>query len=213
MFQHIQSYKNELVSFLTSMNENIDWETFVNTNMSLDPEKLIGKLKSLLWIDKNLSYDKGLQNNLKNFTRYTTLIHKYWSVLFAESTIHIIDISDDTAQSLSEFIIEEVKDRISVLCRLFDIMNIKYELIKSVPNDSKILIPTGSITYKNPNSLLTNFKGLMLIDDFYNIYENENENELNYFKLTILQLTKNVDITIPELLSQQYGFLKFTKTI
>lgn len=210
MFQHIQSYRKELVDFLYGINGNIDWNDFINKNMSIPSEKLLSKIKSLIWVDKDLEYDNGMQQNIKLFSYYTILLNKYYKVLsLPDVTVYILNVPDDKISPLDDFIVDEIKKKLSVLCRLLGLMNIKYQLVTSINNDAKIVIPTASITYKNPNKLFTSFSGILIVDNYYNIYNREEDIELNTFKLSIIQLYKNTEINISEILNQKYGFLKF----
>lgn len=211
MFQHIQSYRNELIDFLYETNGNIDWNDFINKNMTLSPDKLLSKIKSLVWIDKDLAYDNGMQQNMKLFSYYTSLLNKYYSLISRpESVIHILNVAEgnDKSELLDEFIFEEVKRKLNVLCRLLKLMRVKFELVTSLNKDSKIVIPTCSITYNNPNELFKNFNGIMIVDNYYNIYKHEEDKELNFFKLSIIQLSKNPEIKVSEIIDQKYGFLK-----
>ena len=211
MFQHIQNYREQLINFLYEINGNIDWNDFINKNMTIPPDKLLSKIKSLIWIDKDLLYDNGMQQNANLFSYYTILLNKYYKLIsLPDSIIYIIDIAEgnDKIESLDNFIFEEVKQKLNVLCRLLKLMRIKFELVTSLNEESKIVIPTCSITYNNPNELFKNFKGLIIVDNYYNIYKHEEDKELNFFKLSIIQLSKNSEIKISEIINQKYGFLK-----
>lgn len=229
MLTHVQYYRKELIKYLFSINSNIDWDDFINTYMTVEPRKLLHKIKSLIWIDKDLSYDNGMQRNKQLFAHYTNLLNKYYPVLRNEC-VYILDVNDggncnsnvdgnsnDVVNSnVDQFIINEIKAKINVLVRLLSIMTIKYKLISSSTlsqtnmSEIKILIPTGSITYPNPNAILDSFSGIMIVDNYFNIYNNEMDIELNFFKLSIHQLSKNIDITTESIINQKYGFLKFT---
>ena len=210
MFQHIQSYRKELIDFLYGINGNINWDDFINKNMSISSEKLLSKIKSLIWVDKDLEYDNGMQQNVKLFSYYTSLLNKYYRILSLPSVVvYILNIPDDKISPLDDFIVNEIKQKLSVLCRLLGLMNIKYQLVTSINDDAKIVIPTASITYKNPNELFKSFSGILVVDNYYNIYKREEDIELNIFKLSIMQLYKNTEIHISEILNQKYGFLKF----
>ena len=231
MLTHVQYYRKELIKYLFSINSNIDWDDFINTYMTVEPRKLLHKIKSLIWIDKDLSYDNGMQRNKQLFAYYTNLLNKYYPILRNEC-VYILDVnegdnttvnsnvdgnSNDVVNSnVDQFIINEIKAKINVLVRLLSIMTIKYKLISSSTlsqtnmSEIKILIPTGSITYSNPNSILDSFSGIMIVDNYFNIYNNEMDIELNFFKLSIYQLSKNTDITTESIINQKYGFLKFT---
>lgn len=210
MFQHIQSYRKELVDFLYGINGNINWDDFINKNMSISSEKLLSKIKSLIWVDKDLEYDNGMQQNVKLFSYYTSLLNKYYRILsLPEVVVYVLNISDDKISPLDDFIVNEIKQKLSVLCRLLGLMNIKYQLVTSINDDAKIVIPTASITYKNPNELFKSFSGILVVDNYYNIYKRTEDIELNMFKLSIIQLYKNTEINISEILNQKYGFLEF----
>lgn len=215
MFQHIQQYDKQIIDFLYEMNENIDWNDFIHKYMTLPDEKILNRIKSLIWVDKDLEYDTNLQQNSKLFLYYTNLLNKYYPIIHTPGiTVYIIDFpkNEEDGANVDEFIKDEIRSKLNVLCRILTHMNIQYELINSPVNpDSKIVIPTSSIMYKEPNELFKSFTGIMVADNYYNIYLNEYERELNFFKLSIIQLSKNTEITIPEILKQTYGFLKLKK--
>lgn len=205
---HIQSYINELIKYLYTVNGNVDWHSFINKYMSADIKILLTKIKSLIWVDKELSYDNGMQENMKLFMYYTKLLNKYQPLFDTDKlTLYILDVNSNN--NIDDFIVNIVKNKINVLCRLLDVMNIKYELINKIQSSYDLVIPTGSITYNEPTEMFKNFNGILIADDLYNIYQSEEQKELNFFKLSILQLSKNGSITIDEILNQQYGFLKY----
>ena len=205
---HIQSYINELIKYLYTVNGNIDWHSFINKYMTADVKTLLTKIKSLIWVDKELSYDNGMQENMKLFMYYTKLLNKYQPLFDTDKlTLYILDINSNI--NIDEFIVNIVKNKINVLCRLLNVMNIKYELIDNIKSSYDLVIPTGSITYNDPTEMFKNFNGILIADDLYNIYQSEEQKELNFFKLSILQLSKNGSISIDEILNQRYGFLKY----
>lgn len=225
MFQHIQQYNKELINFLYEINENVDWNDFVNKNFSLPDEKILNRIKSLVWVDKDLEYDTGLQENMNLFQYYTNLLNKYLPIIHKpDCVVYILDFpkNEEDKANIDEFIIDEIKSKLNVLCRLLTHMNIKYELISpststssttaaTINSQINIVIPTCSIAYKQPNSLFQSFSGIIVADNYYNIYINDYEKELNFFKLSIIQLCKNTETNITEILNQNYGFLKLIK--
>lgn len=233
MFQHIQNYKDKLINYLTGINENIDWSDFINTNMTLPREKFLNKIKSLVWVDKDIEYDNGTKENSNLFLYYTTLLNKYYSLFQSpknlsetETQIYILDIAEgeNRISPLDDFIIDEIRNKLNVLCRLLSSMRIKYKLVNKLDENAKLIIPTGSITYENPNLILNSNSSnsnshsshsshsshLLVADDFYNIYTQDDETEFNFLKLSIFQLTKNKEITMSEILNQRYGLIKLT---
>lgn len=228
MFQHIQNYKDKLINYLTGINENIDWSNFINTNMTLPREKFLNKIKSLVWVDKDIEYDNGTKENSNLFLYYTTLLNKYYPLFQSpsnssdmETQIYILDIAEgeNRINPLDDFIIDEIRNKLNVLCRLLSSMRIKYKLVNKLDKNAKLIIPTGSITYENPNLILNSNSNsnsndvstplhLLVADDFYNIYTQDDEIEFNFLKLSIFQLTKNKEITMSEILNQRYGLIK-----
>lgn len=194
------------------MNENINWDDFINKNMSLPDEKILNRIKSLIWVDKDLAYDTNLQQNANLFAYYTNLLNKYYPLLHqSDMVVYILappSSPNDECSNIDEFIRDEIESKLNVLCRLLSHMNITYKLTTTITSDMKLVIPTCSIAYKHPDELFKSFTGIMVADNYYNIYLNDYEKELNFFKLSIIQLSKNTEITIPEILKQTYGFLK-----
>ena len=212
MFQHIQQYRTEIINFLTEINGNIDWNDFINKNMSYPDDKILNKIKSLIWVDKDIDYDTGMYYNINLYTYYTNLINKYYPILSQPGIeVQILDFATDDKANVDEYIINELRKRLSVLTHIFTYMRIPFKLTTSINPNAKLVFPTCSITYTEPNKLFNSFSGIMAVDDFYNIYVNEYEKELNFFKLSILQLSKNSEISIPDILQQKYGFLKLKK--
>ena len=221
MFQHIQNYKDKLINYLTGINENIDWSDFINANMTLPREKFLNKIKSLVWVDKDIEYDNGTKENSNLFLYYTTLLNKYYPLFQSpnklsetEAQIYILDIAEgeNRISPLDDFIIDEIRNKLNVLCRLLSSMRIKYKLVNKLDENAKLVIPTGSITYENPNLILNSNSShsthLLVADGFYNIYTQDDETEFNFLKLSIFQLTKNKEITMSEILNQRYGLIK-----
>ena len=214
MLQHAQQYNKQLINFLYGMNENIDWFDFINKNISLPDEKLLNRVKSLIWVDKDLDYETNLQQNGNLFLYYTNLLNKYYPIIHQQDVVvDILDFpkNDEEKSNVDEFISNEIHNKLNVLCRLLSHMNIQFKLTTSIDANSKIVIPTASIMYKQPDELFKSFNGIMVADNYYNIYLNEFEKELNFFKLSVIQLSKNSEISISEILNQSYGFLKLRK--
>lgn len=216
-FTKLQLIHKELAEYLYTLNENIDWNSFLNTYITLAPEKLLKRIKSLIWIDKDIDTTNKSINNTY-FEYYTSLINKF-IIPLRTHTIYILSSNSNSDTNAYTNIPEEFKieldTKISVLHRLLNIYNIKYVDINStnsINNEIKILITTCSITY--PSNILnklcfeSNEKPKLLIpDDFNNIYTNDNELILNHVKLAIKALCET-SLSETEILNISYGFLK-----
>ena len=94
MLTHVQYYRKELIKYLFSINSNIDWDDFINTYMTVEPRKLLHKIKSLIWIDKDLSYDNGMQRNKQLFSYSTNLLNKYYPILRNECVYILLHVEE-----------------------------------------------------------------------------------------------------------------------
>jgi len=65
----------KLAEYLKSMNDGIDWESFLDENIGKEDRKTISKIKSLLWIDKDIKYTWDFTNIY--FKHYMSLLNKF----------------------------------------------------------------------------------------------------------------------------------------
>lgn len=229
MLQHYQKYSKEINTFLYSINANIDWVSILNKYSGADDVKLLKHIKSLIWTDKDIDVtDEWLTSNdmlhfnmnrVNTFEYYTKMISKYRTFIeLKDLRVHILDIPEECGNKppsseisvRNENITRIVKFKLNVLKTMLRMSGIRYETItQDTPmKDVKILIPTASILYKDPDEMMKEFNGLMIPDGLLNIYTSEQNREVCRFKLSVLLLKIDQDSTVEELLNQQYGFIR-----
>lgn len=202
LFDKLQMIKMNLVTYLTSINENINWVEFLNKYGTYDDAKILKRIRSLTWIDKDYEY-MDTTSNMNYFEYYTNLINKFMPVL--KQKVYIL-LPNNENDLIDEFI-DELNLKVKVLHRLFDIYGIEYEDIDKVNGNEKIIIPTGSIAFKEPSKMFSGFSGLIIPDDYYNICFNESDELLNKIILTIESMRKS-NLDVDELMKKNYGMLK-----
>lgn len=208
LFNNIQLIKNDLVKYLSSINENINWSEFLNKYGTLDDERILKRIRSLIWIDKNLDHNETSLNSTY-FQHYTILINKFIT-LFKKDKIYILNPDPENSNDIIDEFLFEINQKINVIHRLLNIYNIKYEDITSISGEEKIIIPTGSITFANPTKLFNKFKGLIIPDSFNNICFSEKDEILNNVILRIESMRKS-NIDEKTLIAKKYGMLKINQ--
>lgn len=205
LFSNIQLVKTGLINYLTEINENINWTEFLNKYGNLNDEQILKRIKSLTWIDKDLSYNNESLNS-SYFRYYTSLINKFIP-LFKSNKIYILGVNPKNDNDIIDEFLLEINQKINVIHRLLNIYNIQYEDVTSISGNEKIVLPTGSITFPNPTELFKNFTGLIIPDDFNNICFSDNDDILNNIILRIESVRKsNIDEKV--LMTKKYGMLK-----
>lgn len=187
LFDNYVKVKAELVQYLTSVNENINWNDFLDKYGTLPDHKVLKRIRSLVWIDKSIDYDPQNYTTAKYFAYYTSLLMKFMPILSPQRPIHIIPPLPDTL--LSEFQYD-IDAKFSVLQRILKLMNIAYKVIDmtKIPKDIEILLPLGSICYADIAEKFAEFTGIVIPDGYDNICVTKNDEILNNFILNIKAL-------------------------
>ena len=203
LFDNLQQVKVGLIDYLTEVNENVNWTEFLNRYGTLGDEKILKRIRALTWVDKDLSRD-----DLPNyFEHYTKLINKFYP-LFSKGankvSILIPDVKNEN-DVIDEFMVE-LDQKVSTLHRLLDIYSIPYEDASTITGNEKIVIPTGSVTYKDPTKMFKGFGGLVIPDSFNNICFTKDDAVLNNIILHIESVMKS-PLDEKTLLDKKYGML------
>lgn len=209
LFENVQLVRDELVKNLTKINENIDWNEFINKYASKNDESIMKRLKTLLWIDKNIDYDvDNLNLNVKYYTYYTNLLMKFYPILH-KGPIGIIALSN-------EFIPDELRERlehrINIVKEWLNLRGFVFEEIYEFTDINKfsIIIPTGSVSWPDISEKLSNFNGLIVPDDCWNICYSENDRIINEIMIRVDVMNfSNLDIN--EILQCKYNMLMIKK--
>lgn len=184
---------------LEAKNPNIDWISFLNEHISRDERYLMKRIKSLLWVDKQLDYEQKY-NNEHWFRYYTHLLNKYNDEL--HDRVCVLDIPDTTTNGL-DILTSIISDKLNVLQRMLCMLGVDYKLVKSYDDTDSVLIPTASVLYSSYECEST----CVIPDGFCNICFEEDDPRSYRFKIMIDLMSIFQDISIDDLLQCEYGIL------
>lgn len=192
LFNNYPIVKSRLVDYLTSINENINWDDFLTKYGTLPDLKILKRIRSLVWIDKSIEYTPHTYTTAKYFEYYMSLLMKFKPILDKYSPIWILP--PKTSSLIDEFQYD-LDSKFSILKRTLTMMGYKFELIDitKINPEMKVLIPLGSICYDNANQILSNFNGLIIPDGYNNICIDKNDEIMNNFILNINSLMMSAD--------------------
>lgn len=194
---------NQYVVYLAFKNSNIDWVEFFNNNIGHNDKYILKRIRSLLWVDKSVEYTNTYHNEYW-FRYYTHLLSAYDLTEYIGSSKHlyILDMPDDLKGAL-DWLVSAVADKLSVLKRLLQMLDIQYTCIHSldVKNDA-LLIPTASILYPG----ITPLYNSIIHDSLNNICANECELVINRFKI-IIDMLCDTSNNLEDILSCDFGFI------
>jgi hypothetical protein len=207
---------DDVTTYLYGLQPNVDWNDFFNRYSTKTDEQILARIKSLLWVDKSITYNYKLTNQYV-FEYYTKLIGKIPDI--DQYSIYIIDINEDT--KLDDYFIRLIKHKIGVLITLLTLRGFKYKLISSLQSQqprtssekySGIMFPTGSISY--PSSVINSirFEGIIVDDGCFNLTSTPHESDVNHIKLMITSVIET-PLTIPEVIATEFGILDLNKFI
>lgn len=208
MFAHLQHVKPELISYLTTINENINWTEFLNKFGTLDDERIMKRIRSLVWTDKSINPDLKSANS-EYFDYYTKMINKFLPLLRRHKPYILTSCESNPHGIIDEFI-SAVNQKVSVLHRILTLYGITYTDTTSISPDMKVVFPTASITYKDPTSMFSSFKGIVIPDDFNNICFTDKDVTLNTIILHIESIRAS-NLDEKTLLTKTYGMLEMGK--
>lgn len=207
MFKHLQSYIDEIIPFMVELNPNINWSEMLNSILTYDTEKQLSKIKTFLWTDKDIeTVDQSIEDE---FVRYMSLIFN--DMLKGETTVNKVYIISPPDKDNELVIADVVRDiilkRFNIINNILKLYNIDFvctNIIDSIPKES-VLFPTCSIMYKNTFDL-SSYK--VIKDGYYNLYTDDIDKEKNLFKITILELANNPEITPKTVIEEKWNFVK-----
>ena len=178
------------------MNDNIDWNKFFENNTKLlvsdDTDKLIRKIVPYLWIDKSISDQET--ENAKYFLYYVKLLKD------VDGDVQILDYK---IKKYPYYLIRILEIKKQISCIILKMMNIKYKIVDSIENDTKYLLPIGSITHDHID--LTSFTGIIIKDDelFNFIISDPIVNDI----LLKISLLRSRVIEYDEILTEKFHFI------
>jgi hypothetical protein len=183
---------DELIEFLTILNENISWKEVlaVFLEKNLDLLTILKRIRSLLWNDQDI--DDYTAEWVENIIYYKKLLHNV-------KELKILNINPTT--TLIPQLVLKIQKRLLVAEAVCKYYNIKYSFIDS-SNEQDLILMTASVTYDNK------FINIKYIDSYNNICKNNDDEEINRLKLLILSVEVSADFSV--ILSQRFGMI-FTK--
>ncbi len=202
MFSHIQAYKDKLIPFMLTINENINWNDVLNKIMSMSEDKQLSRIRSFLWTDKDINdEDERIENE---YVRYASLIVRNYEQMKTGDLVVVGEPADELSNQ-SEALNNIARLRFHALTNFLKFKLIKFRVVNSLDglNDC-VVIPTCSIMYKQAD-----LSGLNIIrDDLHNLYVDEIDKEFCLFKLCVLTLFVDVDVDISQCLKLDFGLHK-----
>lgn len=218
MLTHLQSYREQLLSFLYIINGNVDWNRFLNENAGRDPIALLKRIKPLVWTDKTIPSTDD--EHVSFHIDCASLIGKCFPMMRPESISYVMDVSPSASTRVSDIIIRNASHKVSVLVSALSVMGVRCrrindemvvkEIRKTDEPKKVFLFTTASITYADPHEVIQRWKTnetVVMVDTMNNVYRREHEKELLRFVLTVLQLMSPDCPEYDELLRQEYGLV------
>lgn len=138
--QHIsETEMNNLIEYLYSLNENVQWFDVIEKHLKTNNEKFIKHIKSLTWEDHNNTnndFDNGLE--LKGNSRCKNIYNRVSDLIFRlkldeKNIIYIPSISNIEINFVLDYV-NQIKHEYTTF---FDTLNIDYEL-KETNNDKSL---------------------------------------------------------------------------
>ena len=213
----------ETIKRLSIINENIDWDKFLNEHANDDFKKFMKSIKLLVWIDHTLP-SSDQRSLLEKYTEYYTIIIKNSLTVLKNKNVLIIPpyTSSESSNNFPEMFLEELNVKFEILCKMLIFYEINYKLLsieqklnnedgeentdnKNVIitlNDDELVFPTGLISYPFDT---VSINGCFILDLFNNGCVSESYKDLCRIILSIKLLNKGVDID--ELESSHYCYL------
>ena len=212
-FQYILSYRQNLINFLSFMNPNIDWNNTLNEIITYPIHKLLNRIRTYLWRDKDEDSDEELITE-NTYTYYMKLLCLIDSSIEGK-TIYIIDKPKNESDMLvnNDVINQKVEIKVNVLKNILTFQRKEFKIINdnsTTLNSDCVVFPVCSVMYNKPNELI-NDKVSIVNDGYYNLFSSDQELEFNILRLLIVELYNNPSENIDELLKNKYGMLKVEK--
>lgn len=166
-----ESEMNNLIEYLYSLNENVQWFDVIKKHLNTNNEKFIKHIKSLTWEDHNSNndFDDGLE--LKGNSKCKNIYNRVSDLIFTlklteKNIIHIPSISNIKINFVLDYVNQIKHEYIT----FFDTLNIDYELKETT--DSKLLTEFYYINFPFSKS-----NSKILNELIYSIFVNINSDE------------------------------------
>ena len=214
-FQYIVSYQEQLKTFLSAMNPNINWSKALNEIITFPIEKLLSRIRSHLWTDKDELNDEYevIENTYVYYQRLLCLLENELD----GKQIYIIGEPRNNEDKLvdNDVVNNKVSIKFEVLTNLLKFKRVRYVVIhdaselNSIDASKSVVFPTCSVMYNKCNEFERKLSNVRVVDDgYYNLYTDERELEFNVLRLMLVELFNNPAFDIQELLKNKYGMLK-----
>lgn len=209
LFECLPQIKHRIVDFMMTVNENINWLDFFNQYGTLPDNKILKRIRSLVWVDKSIDYDNGMSDTSMYFKHYTCLLAKF-APMMTKYPIHVI-APKKNSQIIDEFT-RDIEVKYSILCRLLTLMRAKYVVIEADDivnstvdvSDVKVLLPLGSLTYTaDEMRQFGSFKGVVIPEGYDNICFNNEDKLVNNVILNVKALMMSAD-DVTEIINTDY---------
>lgn len=171
--QHLsETEMNNLIEYLYSLNENVQWFDVIEKHLKTNNEKFIKHIKSLTWEDHNNTnndFNNGLE--LKGNSKCKNIYNRVSDLIFRlklneKNIIHIPSITNVEINFVLDYI-NQIKHEYTTF---FDTLNVNYELKETT--DSKLLTDFYYVNFPFSKS-----NSNMLNELIYSIFVNINSDE------------------------------------
>lgn len=229
MFSKYYDFQTKLISYLSSLNENINWDELIintiqksknnttdtNTNSFNELDiKILNLIRNRLWTDKNISgIDKLLKIEFLDYFIYYNKLLTIYSEILKNNEILILDINPKN--NILEELTNDIKLKISILKTILDLRKIKYKCIyDSEETYNKPIICTASITYKHLNP-----RNKYIIDNYDNLYfkETNSNKSIGSKNLCLIKLiVKSMLLTnldVKEIINKEFNIFELKETV
>lgn len=171
--QHLsETEMNNLIEYLYSLNENVQWFDVIEKHLKTNNEKFIKHIKSLTWEDHNNTnndFDNGLE--LKGNSKCKNIYNRVSDLIFRlklneKNIIHIPSITNIEINFVLDYI-NQIKHEYTTF---FDTLNVNYELKETT--DRKLLTDFYYVNFPFSKS-----NSNVLNELIYSIFININSDE------------------------------------
>ena len=218
LFECLPQIKHRIVDFMMTVNENINWLDFFNQYGTLPDNKILKRIRSLVWVDKSIDYDNGMSDTSRYFKHYVSLIAKFAPML-EKYPLYIIAPKPTADNGLIDEFTRDIEIKYSIVCRLLTLMRTKYAIVSADDvakgnvkvGDMNILLPLGSLTYTTDElNVFKSFAGVVIPEGYDNICFNEEDRLVNNVILNVKALMMSAD-DVSEIVNTEYTMFNVNK--